>query len=125
MSLSGEPDARADESVAIRPARPRWPAEWEPHEATWLCWPKNEDTWPGMLDRVESSFARIVEALLPGERVRILVDDSAAEARVRDILDRQASLPTRGVDFFHVPSDDAWVRDHGPVYVFDQSTGER
>lgn len=99
----------------------RWPAEWEPHSATWLCWPKNPDTWPGLLSRVESVFARIVEALVPGERVRILVDDDRAEDHVRRLLRGEGVDPASGLDFFQVPSDDAWVRDHGPIYVVDEA----
>ena len=34
------------------PSRPglqgfRMPAEWEPHEATWLAWPHEVSDWPG------------------------------------------------------------------------------
>ena len=25
----------------------RMPAEWEPHEATWIGWPHNASDWPG------------------------------------------------------------------------------
>jgi hypothetical protein len=25
----------------------RMPAEWEPHEATWLAWPHERTDWPG------------------------------------------------------------------------------
>lgn len=114
---------RAKTRPSDAPARPRWPAEWEPHVATWLCWPKNPDTWPGVLGRVESVFARMVEALSPGEIVRILVDDAASEEHVRKLLQRERVDPDRGVEFFRVPSDDAWVRDHGPVYVFDEADG--
>lgn len=125
MSADEKPPAPAGGPDADRPARPRWPAEWEPHAATWLCWPKNPDTWPELIDRVEASFARMVEALVGGERVRILVDDAPAEEHVRGVLGAHGVDPDRGIDYFHVPSDDAWVRDHGPVYVFDESTGER
>src|SRR3990172_2633204 len=41
----------------------RWPAEWEPHRATWLSWPHNPETWPGRLDRAEAAFCAIVRAL--------------------------------------------------------------
>ncbi len=109
---------------ADAPARPRWPAEWEPHLATWLCWPKNPDTWPGVLGRVESVFARMVEALAPGELVRILVDDAASEEHVRKRLYGERVDPDRNVEYFRVPSDDAWVRDHGPIYVFDEASAE-
>ena len=47
------------------PASPatRWPAEWEPHEATWLAWPHNPETWPGCLDGAVENFVSIVRAL--------------------------------------------------------------
>ena len=41
----------------------RWPAEWEPHAATWLAWPHNPDTWPGRLGRAQSQFAVFVREL--------------------------------------------------------------
>ena len=39
-----------------REAGYRWPAEWEPHRATWLCWPHNESDFPGKLDNVRPAF---------------------------------------------------------------------
>jgi len=110
---------------ASAPGPVRWPAEWEPHAATWLCWPKNPDTWPGLLDRAEAAFARIIEALVPGERVRLLVDDAPAEERVRDRLRREGVDPDRGIDYLAIPTDDAWIRDHGPVHVFERAGGAR
>ena len=95
----------------------RWPAEWERHKATWLTWPHNEDTWPGRLGRVEVAFADMVRALVGSEEVFINVQDDGAESRVRARL-QSAGIDTADVRFFHVPSDDAWVRDHGPLFVF-------
>jgi agmatine deiminase len=102
--------------VAEQTARYRWPAEWERHAATWLTWPHNEETWPGRLERVESAFALMVRALLPREEVRINVADDAMESRVRGLLAGDADA----VSFFEIPSDDAWARDHGPVFVVSQ-----
>jgi len=97
----------------------RWPAEWESHAATWLSWPHNPDTWPGpgRLERVEAAFARMVEVLADGERVRINVADEVMEARVRRRLAALGPATERAVDYHHNPTDDAWVRDHGPVFV--------
>lgn len=91
----------------------RWPAEWERHQATWLTWPHNPDTWPGCLDAVESAFVEMVRALAGREAVWINVADEAAEERVRG---RLAGVGAE-LRFFRVPSDDAWVRDHGPLFV--------
>ena len=57
----------------------RMPAEWEPHEATWLSWPHNPDTWPGCLPEAEREYAEIVRALAGRERVRINVRDAPME----------------------------------------------
>ena len=54
----------------------RMPAEWEEHEATWVSWPKDPNTFPGgMLPKVESTYVTMVEALSRGEEVRVLVND--------------------------------------------------
>ena len=89
----------------------RWPAEWEGHAATWLSWPHNLETWPGNLAAAEAAFVAMVRALLPRERVCINVRDAAMEEHVR------ALLGTDAVELFHFPTDDAWVRDHGPVFL--------
>ena len=53
----------------------RMPAEWEPHEATWIGWPVNESDWPGKLPAVQSAFVEIVRHLASCEHVHILVPD--------------------------------------------------
>jgi len=94
----------------------RWPAEWEPHAATWLAWPHNPDTWPGRLERAQSQFAVFVRELSFREPVRILVGNP----EMRDAARR--AIATAGADadrvaFHTVPTDDAWLRDTGPVFV--------
>jgi agmatine deiminase len=97
----------------------RWPAEWEPHRATWLSWPHNLDTWPGGLDAVEDAFCEIVRAVVPGEVVEINVRDREMAGRVGERL-RGAGVEVRDqVRFRGVPTNDAWVRDHGGIFVFD------
>jgi len=94
----------------------RWPAEWERHRATWLSWPHNPETWPDDLPAVVESFAAIVRALLPHEAVCIGVADEALESRARAALAR-ARVDPEGVTFHHYPTNDAWARDHGPIFV--------
>ncbi|MCG8589789.1 MAG: agmatine deiminase family protein [Proteobacteria bacterium] len=95
----------------------RWPAEWEPHAATWLSWPHNLETWPGCLADAEAAFAAMVRALCPHERVCINVVDAAMEDRVRALLADAGVAPDAPVACFEIPTDDAWVRDHGPIFV--------
>ena len=49
------------------------PAEWEPHEATWLGWPHNRTDWPDKLDTIRWVYGEMVRKISPGEIVRILV----------------------------------------------------
>lgn len=96
------------------------PAEWEPHEATWIAWPHNRDDWPGRFAPVPWVYAEIVRRLAQVERVRILVQDPAAEAAARRIL-RAAGATLEAVEFFHAPTDRGWTRDYCPLFVRDRS----
>lgn len=69
------------------------------------------------MERVEAAFTRMVEALVDGERVAINVCDEAMEERVRRRLAPLGPGVEAAVEFHHNPTDDAWVRDHGPVFV--------
>ncbi len=93
----------------------RMPAEWEPHRATWLSWPHNPDTWPGKMEAILPVYARMVAALARSEPVHINVNDATMEATARRHL-REAGA--RGnIRFHHIPTNDAWCRDHGAIFV--------
>ena len=98
------------------------PAEWEPHAATWLAWPHEQTDWPGKFAPIPWVYADIVRHLAQVERVRILVENPAAERSVRRIL-KQAGANLSAVDFFHVPTNRGWIRDFGPIFVRN-ATGE-
>ncbi len=95
----------------------RMPAEWEPHEATWLSWPHKEESWPGNFAPIPGIFAEMVAALAPGEQVRINVGTVDLEESARAALRARGVGNHRNVRFFRVPTNDAWVRDHGPIFV--------
>ncbi len=95
----------------------RWPAEWEPHRATWLSWPHNAETWPGRLARAERTFAELVGHLVEHEAVCIAVGDHALEESARKALRRAGVEPDRGVAFHPIATNDAWARDHGPIFL--------
>ena len=100
----------------------RMPAEWEPHAATWLAWPHKQDSWPGNFTPIPDVWVQIVRALRPHEEVNILVNDPAAEASVRGVL-AAAQIPEHNVHLHQVPTDDAWIRDHGPIFITRRVTG--
>jgi len=98
----------------------RMPAEWEPHEATWLGWPHELTDWPGKFASISWAFAEIVRHLSSVERVYLLVENRATESRVRTIL-KKSGASLDAVDFFRVPTDRGWMRDSGPICVRNES----
>jgi agmatine deiminase len=100
----------------------RMPAEWEPHEAVWLSWPHRRATWPGRFRPIPAKFAEIVAVASRYETVRINVE-GALEPRARRMCERAGADMGR-VEFFPHPTDDAWCRDHGPIFVKNAATGE-
>lgn len=100
------------------------PAEWELHEATWLSWPHKEASWPGKFEPVPAIFAELTKRLSESELVRINVADEDFAENVRQEL-RKANVDLHRVTFHFNPTNDAWCRDHGPIYVLRETNGKR
>ena len=95
----------------------RMPAEWEPHTATWLSWPRRGGiSFPDSYDAVLPALAKMVHALADSERVHINVRDADEEQTVREQL-RRMHARTEHVSYFHIPTNEPWCRDHGPVFL--------
>jgi agmatine deiminase len=92
------------------------PAEWEPHEATWIAWPHNRDDWPGRFAPIPWVYAEIVRRLSRVEKVRILVDSAAQERQARGAL-KKTGAAMEAVEFFACPTDRVWTRDYAPLFV--------
>lgn len=93
----------------------RMPAEWEPHAATWLSWPRREGiSFPDAFDRVMPTFREMVAALLTSEPVRINVSNRAHEAEARAVLE---GLPQEHLTYYTIPTNEPWCRDHGPIFL--------
>lgn len=92
------------------------PAEWARHRGTWLSWPHKEASWPGNFAPIPRIFAAMVRELVVGEEVHINVTGEAMEAEVSALL-REEGIPAQRVFFHPFPTNDAWVRDHGPIFV--------
>ena len=104
----------------------RMPAEWEPHEATWIAWPHNRSDWPGRFEPIPWVYAEIVRHLARVERVNILVEDEAAEVKVRELLIRAHVIseragapgkPAGNIRFYQIPTNRGWTRDAGPIFL--------
>ncbi len=96
----------------------RWPAEWEPHDATWVAWPHNRKTWPGRFDGVAEQFARLVQAIAAFEPVHVLAGGQAVMDKARSTVGQLANVTLHGI-----ATDDAWVRDYGPMFLTRERGG--
>jgi len=97
----------------------RMPAEWEPHEATWLAWPHNPEDWPGKFQAIPWIYAEIVRLLSARERVHLLVQNEKEQRRATSILER-AHANLNNVIFHQWPTDRVWTRDSGPIFIRNQ-----
>src|SRR5437667_3518722 len=94
----------------------RFPAEFEPHDATWISWPHHEPDWPGKLAPIPWVYAEIVRVLAAHERVEILCQDSEVEQSAQGALDAH-DVPADRVRLHVVPTDRVWLRDSAPTFV--------
>jgi agmatine deiminase len=102
----------------------RFPAEWEPHAATWLAWPHNRDDWPGKFGPVTWVYVEIVRLLSRVEDVRVLVRDRKEREKAHDCLERGGANLDR-VHFHKARTDRVWTRDSGPMFVVRDVEGRR
>lgn len=94
----------------------RMPAEWEAHAGTWLAWPHNEDTWPGGLAAVRDVYVDIILSLHLSERINVYVNNvQAVESVLEACTGKEIDLSR--VWLCEIKTDDAWARDHGPIYL--------
>jgi agmatine/peptidylarginine deiminase len=96
----------------------RFPAEWEAQSAVLLTWPHAETDWAPNLAAAEATFATIARAVLARESLIVGVHHpdlvEAVRARIAPPTDQAARL-----QMTVAPSNDSWVRDHGPLTVFE------
>lgn len=103
--------------AAIAPCAPashgqsvRVPAEFEPHETTWMQWPR------GVEASYRPNFANIIGALQPYETVDILVRSAPERDQAQNFL-QSSGIPLANLTFHIMPYNWAWMRDNGPVWV--------
>lgn len=87
------------------------PAEWSPHAATWLSWPHKQESWPGQFGPIPGIWTQLAAALAPQEEVHVLASAGALEDA------RRRLTGVANVRFWDIPTDDAWIRDHGPTFL--------
>ena len=97
-------------AVAVPNPSIRVPAEWETHAATWMQWPGQ---WESAL---RPAFARIIEVIQNYEPLHLLVPSASARTQAKQFL-ASSNVPDHNITWHIVPTDNAWMRDNGPIYI--------
>ncbi|PCJ82615.1 MAG: agmatine deiminase [Bacteroidetes bacterium] len=87
------------------------------HEGTWLQWPHDYTYGSGAND-FEPTWVEMTSALVEGEKVHIIAYDNDHESHILMLLDA-AGISMDNVDIYLAQTDDFWVRDNGPIFVYD------
>lgn len=96
----------------------RMPAEWEPHERTLMAWPCRTSLWGRQLEQAKVEYAGIANAIAAFEPVTMAVNGPTEADEVRAACAGE-------VEPLELPTNDSWLRDHGPIFVCDEARRER
>lgn len=92
------------------------PAEWAPHEGTWIAWPHEKSDWPGKFGPIPHFYGKLIAKLTRHEMVHLIcADERAAKAAVKAAQQEHANLAA--LDIHLVPTDRSWLRDTAPIFV--------
>jgi agmatine deiminase len=101
----------------------RMPAEWEPHEATWIAWPHQRTDWPSKFAPIPWVYVEIVRHLSRVERVNILVQGRKMRRGAAERL-AAAGVDLERVTFVKAATDRVWLRDSGPTFLVKPESGD-
>ena len=90
------------------------PAEFETHDATWLAFPHNLETWNNSIDLafVQASWLQMVREISSGEKVQILIPQLD---NLQEWLEQLDDM--KNVHIHNVNTADCWIRDYGPTFI--------
>ncbi|MBI3032134.1 agmatine deiminase family protein [Candidatus Woesearchaeota archaeon] len=96
------------------------PAEWEKHDAIWLSWPHDIDSFPDLAG-AEKAYVAIIKAIHLSESVNLLVLNKKMQLKITKLL-QQEQVDLKRVYFFVQDYADVWLRDYGPIFVLHKQT---
>jgi agmatine deiminase len=98
------------------------PAEWEPQRGIWLSWPIRRATWPGHYETIPGKFAEIVSRISRFEEVHVNIAQPRQDAALLLLTESGADMAR--VTLHDNPINDTWCRDHGPIFIKNDASGE-
>jgi agmatine deiminase len=101
-----------------------FPAEWATHDATWLSFPWNVDTWEDRFERIYEPYFRFIQEVSEVETVCINAANDVVKSLITNQL-KKKGLENHNIRVFDHPTNDSWCRDHGPAFVINTSSREK
>lgn len=98
----------------------RLPPEWAPHERTIVSWPARDELWGPLRHDAEVAYREVIWAIAQFEPCTVIARPGAHAERAASLCDSGHGAPPHPIDVVELPIDDSWVRDNGPIYVFDE-----
>jgi len=100
----------------------RLPAEYEAQSGVWLTWPGNPETWRHCREAAETAHARLVSTISKYQNVDLICQKSWQTAAKERLKKARANFER--ITFHDWPANDAWCRDHGPLFLVNEK-GEK
>ena len=79
-----------------------------------MGWPCRESLWGSEMGQARADYATVANAIAAFEPVTMIANPGADAAEAR-------AACGAGVDVVELPIDDSWLRDSGPIYVYDEN----
>jgi agmatine deiminase len=95
------------------------PSEEAEHEGTWLQWPHHHTYGQDLPNSYDNIWIEMTKALHNGEMVHIVAYDETEKNRITQLLEN-ANVDMSQIDFLIEKTEDVWVRDNGPIFVYDK-----
>lgn len=96
------------------------PSEDFPHEGTWLTWPHSYSYGIEYQNELEDIWVQMTQALHVAEKVHIVAYNKKEQVRIEKLL-LADGVNMSQIDFVISKSNDVWIRDTGPMFVFDEN----
>ena len=93
---------------------PRLPAEWETQSGVMITWPHKHSDWVNNLEKIETIYLQLVEAITRFEKTLIIAYDEPHQNHINERL-QKASINSSNIIFSIVQTNDTWTRDYGPI----------
>ncbi|MCP9766981.1 agmatine deiminase family protein [Lacihabitans sp. LS3-19] len=101
-----------------------FPAEWHPHEATWLSFPINKETWENRFEKIYPSYLKFISTISKSELVKINANNAETILQIEKLFEK-FKIDTTNIRLYNHATNDSWCRDHGPAILINRNNSER